>query len=227
MDSVASALAAERGGAARVELCSGLVDGGLTPSFGLIRAVVSALRIPVMVLIRPRPGDFCYRYDDIQPRCSLWQQNSGARAHATILTVHYLCPSCHSDADLSVMRADIDLCRQLGVAGVVSGVLLSTGCVDTDRTAQLMDAAASAGSSDRPALQFTYHRAFDLTPDLPAALHTLIDMGVKRVLTSGGRNDAIAGQDMIKVGQAAKRNEADGPHFYDVACCCILTRVLC
>lgn len=92
MDSVASALAAERGGAARVELCSGLVDGGLTPSFSLIRAVVEALRIPVMVLIRTRPGDFCYRYDDWQSRGLLSQQIMSVRAHAAILPVLALCP---------------------------------------------------------------------------------------------------------------------------------------
>jgi len=63
-NSVASALAAEAGGAARVELCSALDVGGLTPSHAAIALAMERLRIPLHVLIRPRAGDFVF--DDLE-----------------------------------------------------------------------------------------------------------------------------------------------------------------
>lgn len=57
---IQSALAAQEAGAHRIELCSALDVGGLTPSPGLIRKAVALLDIPVNVLIRPREGDFTF-----------------------------------------------------------------------------------------------------------------------------------------------------------------------
>ncbi|RPD47893.1 copper homeostasis protein CutC [Hymenobacter sediminis] len=64
-NSVQSAVAAQAGGAHRIELCQNLEQGGITPSYGLVQRVRELLSIPVFALIRPRPGNFCYSPDEV------------------------------------------------------------------------------------------------------------------------------------------------------------------
>ena len=150
VDSVASSIAAERGGASRLELCDALFDGGTTPSAGMIAACKAAVSIPVFVMIRPRGGGFVY-----------------------------------SDAERDVMRRDVVIARDLGADGVVIGGLGRDGNVDLDLVRCLVEAANG--------LPVTFHRAFDVTPDLRASLDLLADAGVERILTAGGAPTAAQG----------------------------------
>lgn len=66
VDSVPGALAAERAGAGRIELCAGLVEGGTTPSVGMLEAARARLSIPIVAMIRPRGGDFLYSDEELE-----------------------------------------------------------------------------------------------------------------------------------------------------------------
>ena len=88
-------------------------------------------------------------------------------------------------AELAAMERDIVHCRSLGCDGVVVGALTPDGAVDRDACARLIAAASGMG--------VTFHRAFDLVADQLATLPALIELGVERVLTSGGMTSAVAG----------------------------------
>lgn len=66
VESVDHAVAAERGGAQRIELCTDLSSGGTTPSVTLMQTARRQVRIPIHVLIRPRPGNFCYSDEELE-----------------------------------------------------------------------------------------------------------------------------------------------------------------
>lgn len=155
VDSLESALAAERSGAHRVELCSNLNIGGTTPSRGLIELAKENLSIEIYVMVRPRGGDFCY-----------------------------------SGLEFEVMKRDIKNAKKMKVDGVVLGILKPNGQIDVPRMRELIQIAHP--------LKITFHRAFDKSRDLFESLDTLIDLGVERILTSGGEDKAINGVDTIR-----------------------------
>ncbi|HVX42761.1 MAG TPA: copper homeostasis protein CutC [Mycobacteriales bacterium] len=155
IDSLQGLRAAQAAGAQRVELCAGLIEGGTTPSIGLIESVVAASAgVRVHVLIRPRGGDFAYDPDE-----------------------------------RVVMRRDVSAAVAAGAHGIVIGALTPAGAVDRPCVQELIEAAAG-----RPV---TFHRAFDHTRDPAAALETLIELGVSRVLTSGQQATAADGAELI------------------------------
>lgn len=57
---------AEEAGAERIELCDNLFQGGTTPSYGTVKKVLEEMRIPVLVMVRPRGGDFCYSSQEVE-----------------------------------------------------------------------------------------------------------------------------------------------------------------
>jgi copper homeostasis protein len=154
--------AAQAAGADRVELCASLLEGGLTPSLGVIKQALAVAMIPFHVIIRPRGGDFLY-----------------------------------SELEFLTMLDDVRACREMGVAGIVIGCLTADGRIDERRMTELTEAA-------RP-MKVTCHRAFDMTRDPEEAIEALVRCGVDRVLTSGQRDTALEGIDILRRSHDAAR----------------------
>lgn len=154
-NSVSSAIAAQAGGADRIEFCQNLEAGGTTPSHGQIETLKQQVRIPAHVLIRPRAGDFLY-----------------------------------NEQEYEEIKSDIRFCRDAGYEGVVIGLLLPDGRIDTERTAELVELA-------KP-MHVTFHRAFDVCAEPFQALEEIIACGCGRLLTSGMQNTAEDGMALLR-----------------------------
>lgn len=149
-------------GADRIELCSALEVGGVTPGPGLLR---EALRIrdehplrrafEVVVLARPRRGDFDY-----------------------------------GGGDFAALLGDVEAARVGGADGVALGVLTPGGEVDLVRTRALVEAAGP--------MKVTFHRALDHAHGLAEAAESLVELGVARLLTSGGAPAAWDGRAALR-----------------------------
>ena len=95
----------------------------------------------------------------------------------------------YSDEEYSIMLRDVQLCKQTGCDGLVSGLLNRDGSIDIKRTSALIQAAYPLG--------FTFHRAFDRCFDPFEALEQLVEIGCERILTSGQRPVATEAAEMI------------------------------
>ena len=151
VDTIEGVAAAQAGGAARIELCAALSEGGLTPSFGLMREA-ARFDVPCYAMIRPRAGLF-----------------------------HY------SQAEVAVMIADVEAAKEAGLAGVVIGAQDATGALDAEVLGWLMDVGLPA----------TLHRVIDVVPDWRAAIDVAVQVGIERVLTSGGAVRAMDGAERL------------------------------
>lgn len=96
----------------------------------------------------------------------------------------------YTSAEFEVIKNDVKAAISAGCDGIVSGFLMANGRIDIFRTKEILNLCGE--------IPFTFHRAFDLTPDPFEALEELTEIGVRRVLTSGQRSNVSEGKELLK-----------------------------
>lgn len=139
------AITAARNGADRIELNTSIECGGLTPSIGMLETVKAHVSTPVIAMIRPRTGGFCY-----------------------------------TSFEFESMKRDAQRLLDCGADGIAVGILNEDGTFDLERMKEMVNIAKGQGR------EVVCHRAFDVSADLAVSAQQMIDLGVTRILTSGG-----------------------------------------
>jgi copper homeostasis protein len=193
--SAAGAVTARDGGADRVELCSALELGGVTPSQGLVEATV-ATAVPVHALVRCRPGGFVYDADELD--VMVREIRALVRSGVAGVVVGAL----REDGSLDVDAVRWFVEAALDAAAPRPG---TTPQEPAETPARALGSRRVPGVSSleprplerRPlepgALEITVHRAVDRASDPVVAVAALVGLGVTRVLTSGGASTVGAG----------------------------------
>ena len=96
----------------------------------------------------------------------------------------------YSNEEFELIKQDILKFKEMGCKGIVSGILNSNNSIDIKRTKELVELS-------KP-LEFTFHRAFDVVYDPLNEIENLIEIGVDRILTSGQKDKAIEGLELLK-----------------------------
>ena len=179
VDSLASARAAIRGGADRLELCSALLAGGLTPYTGLLQQIRSESDIPIRCLMRPRPGDFLYTPEEIDLMVQQIHSLKAAGADGFVIG----CLTRDGDLDENAMQPLMDACGNCGIT-LHRCIDVSRDPVETYRTAAKLgiDTVLTSGAAS----------SCTLGQDTIAQLITLRDtMGGPEVLIGAGVNASV------------------------------------
>ncbi len=160
IESLDEGIYAEINGANQIELCSDLNVGGTTPDYNLTKDLLSKVKIPIRVMIRPRGGNFFY-----------------------------------TTKEFSKMKEDIKLFKELPIEGFVFGLLTKEHKVDFKRTSELIELSYPK--------KVTFHKAIDEVSNIVESSFKLIEIGVDKILSSGGCETALEGKDtlneMIKI----------------------------
>ena len=104
----------------------------------------------------------------------------------------------YSDEEFELMKRDVVKFKEMGCKGIVSGILNSDNSIDLKRTKELVELS-------RP-IEFTFHRAFDIVNDPLIEIENLIELDVDRVLTSGQKDKAIKGLELLMQLKSISKN---------------------